>query len=491
MKKHLLIFVTALSSSSAFASTSPLIGASGFHCDVEVCGDMISAQEERGGYDAPFEVSITTPYMGTVSSEYKPLLFYVEVPAIDVDGPNNQSNTVPFVFEWTDLGVAGINQGNIDDICFDESGAQVPTEFQDMDGDMMPDLDGDGIPIVETTACDTGHVIRIYSPAYLTGGISCPPVEIPIEATPPPNSEMYENCQWAVGVVPGCSAGTECCRALDNNTVGLSVDDLVAGGFLAASCVGPGVWKVEMDYSESGRLALATNIGSGNEARETEPGGANFQDSVYFNDIDIFTFAAYQAPREEPPGSGEFFCDFPNRNLRVFTNALNLASDPTTGALDATVLTDVRGGWLTSIDVAFNSLEVGFDGFAPSEPPIRLLQVPGQPAFDLVSAPGVFFPQIFSLEDTTDLASPPDQGGQMGWLFRTTVPFTWLSEADPPTSELFGGVSGYPFPVSNVDTQGLWAINVGGTTNSGVPPGALTTVSVRAQEEAITELFAS
>ncbi|MEO0460513.1 MAG: hypothetical protein AAF219_06690, partial [Myxococcota bacterium] len=436
---------------SAHAAVSPVISQAGFNCPVEQCGDLISALEINGGYPPPFNVDVPNT---SGRSEFKPNIYYFEVPAIDpsVEGAeNNFDNTIPFVIEWQDLGAGG----NLD-ACL-----------------------GD---------CDTATVVRIYPPAYAAYGGQCeergiPPerrfAELVIEASP--DDGNFDTCQFlrtGSDSPFGCGGG-DCCQDLDDAPLVISLERLTDPDFfppdnpvfasagIDRDCVGPGVWKMEIDTSQSSRFA---------RARDADTGGIVPESGLGFDDIDVFRFSIAQNPER---------CVDPSKFVRVYASAVNVAANPNSGTLEAVLFADVSGGWLAGVDTSLQPLDLEFPPGAetPGAPPLRRVLPPGQESiFDLTAGQGEF-PDLFFAVQTTDGAEP--QGGpnpRNEQIIRQELPFAFLRD----------GVGGfvtyqnspfYPYPISSVDAQGLWGFELAAQTFFGARPSAIT-ITVRTVETA-------
>lgn len=436
----------------AQAAVSPVISQAGFNCPVEQCGDLISALELNGGYPPPFNVDGIPNTSGR--SEFKPNIYYFEVPAIDpsVEGAENDiNNTIPFVIEWRDIGAGGSL-----DACLG--------------------------------SCDTATVIRIYPPAYAAYGGRCQEsgvaperrfAELVIEASP--DDGNFDTCQFlrADGDVPfGCGGG-DCCEDLDGASLVLSLEQLTDPDFFTPDnpvfasagidrdCVGPGVWKMEIDTSQSSRFA---------RARSVETGGIVPESSLGFDDIDVFRFSITQNPER---------CVDPSKFVRVYASAVNVAANPNSGTLEAVLFADVSGGWLAGVDTSLQPLDLEFPPGAetPGAPPLRRVLPPGQESiFDLTAGQGEF-PDLFFAVQTTDQAEP--QGGanpRREQIVRQELPFAFLRDGVGDFVS-YQNSPFYPYPISSVDAQGLWGFELAAQTFIGARPSAIT-ITVRTVETA-------
>ncbi|MEL6548019.1 MAG: hypothetical protein AAFQ82_25560, partial [Myxococcota bacterium] len=324
-------------------------------------------------------------------------------------------------FHFFDLGVYGDNGFDLGgkDTCYDESNK------------------------VSSDACDTATVVRIYPPDWLPLTTSCRAdtvIELPVEAIPA--GADLEACQWLQPFTGACSSGENCCRLLDDVDFVLTFRSLVEAGFIGEECIAPGVWRVEIDTSENT---------IGNYPRESKIGNA------LHNDIDIFRFSAVQSRSD---------CSDPKRFIRVFTNALNFANLPGEREIRAGFFANVGGGWITSVDSSLQTIQAPGSEWVkesepPPRPPIRGVLPPGEPlAYDFYGSPALIpFDLTYQAVEVAD-GSPPPTGNVETSMIRQEIKFGFLSEIFGQATGAGDPFPGYPFPVSLVDSQGLWGFEL-------------------------------
>ncbi|MEO0813233.1 MAG: hypothetical protein AAFY60_10255, partial [Myxococcota bacterium] len=189
----------------------------------------------------------------------------------------------------------------------------------------------------------------------------------------------------------------------------------------------------------------------GNYPRESKIGNA------LHNDIDIFRFSAVQSRSD---------CSDPKRFIRVFTNALNFANLPGEREIRAGFFANVGGGWITSVDSSLQTIQAPGSEWVkesepPPRPPIRGVLPPGEPlAYDFYGSPALIpFDLTYQAVEVAD-GSPPPTGNVETSMIRQEIKFGFLSEIFGQATGAGDPFPGYPFPVSLVDSQGLWGFEL-------------------------------
>ncbi|MEM6531939.1 MAG: C25 family cysteine peptidase [Myxococcota bacterium] len=454
------------------ASVGPVVGQAGAACEVDLCGDVISAEQALGGFTPLRTVDPTGPLM---NEEYKPHVYFVEVP----EDPANPGQPVPFVFSFFDLGAYGEY-----DTCFSNVGAAKSVTF-----------DAEG----SATGCDTATVVRIFPPAdayfdlncYNPTNLSQPPAmaQFQFEATPTTGGP-YFNC----GDFDACPASTtNCCATLDGDVVEITWDVLFDFGSatpnhrLNPECLVPGTWQVEVDTSAASRFSTAFT----DSARSLNMRAS--VTSVSQDDIDVYRFAAYQDPeytaRDANPGDPPVtndLCTSPSTTtyLRAWAPFLNLTPpvemlgpvgmrtgrtiDRTDqiATVDPVVFPDIDGGWVVNVDIhtaALDSAQQQFATFGEFDPytlsdgvfPVAAFQPPNSSTtFTTTNAADFYI--MNDLLRYEGIQASDSQG--MRADIRALIPVSYLSPTN--STAVFDGVPGYPINVSNVSAQGLWRMNL-------------------------------
>ncbi len=376
----------ALAPSSAWAAVTPIVGQAGYKCAVSDCGDRVSALSSLGGYADP----LGGAYGPNI--EYKPVIYTVEVPRILPNEPG--SPPVAFTLAFFDLGVSGPSAAagtSFGDYCFGANG------------------------------CDTPVLVRIFPPPT----VDCANEVAEFAITPGAPCTTLQNA-GVIGLM-------ENCNSLDGREIGITVqpyqdEQPIIDLGIPQSCINPGLWRVEVHTSET-----VNELAPLNE----------------FDDIDVYRFAAIQAPTEASDGSGSS-CEQPLSFIRAFTPSLNLvrpsADIPLAGSLVGAIFySDIRGGWAISLDASTAGLNL------EEGDPLRFLIPPDstlEQVFDLVN-----FPQ----SDVQTL-STPGEGSQS--IRRNIIPFCFLGDAADNCVD-YGEVAGYPVNVNDVDSEGVWAFAYG------------------------------